>query len=295
MNKNKNLNPYFISGFADAECSFIIEIGRSPTRIGWSVKAVFRIHLHSKDLPLLHKIQEFFGGIGSLHVAKNGQSASFIVTKLDDIKYIIPHFKAYPLRSAKKIDFQLWLECVKLIENKEHLTKEGLNKILSLKSALNLGLSENLKAAFPNVVPIERPAYQVSEAPLDPNWVSGFTEGDGSFFVSISSKTNQVRVRYGIGLNNRETPLMLKIQKFFGGIGTFATNSERKVVIYTISKARDLTSVILPHFDTHGLRGNKLYNYLIWKEILLLVNSKAHLTPEGLAQIKELRSKLNIF
>jgi hypothetical protein len=39
--------------------------------------------------------------------------------------------------------------------------------------------------------------------------------------------------------------------------------------------------------------GNKLTNYLIWKEILLLVNSKAHLTTEGLNTIIGLKSKLN--
>ena len=41
------------------------------------------------------------------------------------------------------------------------------------------------------------------------------------------------------------------------------------------------------------LEGNKFSNYLIWREILFLVNSKAHLTQEGSNQVKELRSKLN--
>lgn len=298
LNKGKGirLSPYWVTGFSDAEGSFMIEIERQPTRIGWRVKAIFSIHLHSKDLPLLHMIQRYFGGIGFIHVAKTGKSVSFKVTKLDDlVNVIIPHFKAYPLRSAKSIDFGLWLQCVKLMENKEHLTEDGLNKIISLKSALNLGLSENLQAAFPRhvVVPIERPAYSVSEAPLDPDWICGFTEGDGSFFVSISSKTNQVRIFYQIGLNDRETPLVQKIQEFFGGIGNISFESKRSVVKYIVVNVKDIRNIILPHFDTYDLIENKLRNYLIWREILLLVYSKAHQTREGLIQIKDLRSKLN--
>lgn len=40
---------------------------------------------------------------------------------------------------------------------KEHLTQEGLMKIVALKTKINLGLSDKLKAAFPDVVPVKRP------------------------------------------------------------------------------------------------------------------------------------------
>jgi hypothetical protein len=65
------------------------------------------------------------------------------------------------------------------------------------------------------------------------------------------------------------------------------------MVYYTVSRIKDWTSLIVPHFDTYELTGNKANNYLIWREILLKVNYKAHLTSEGSNQIQELRSKLN--
>lgn len=49
----------------------------------------------------------------------------------------------------------------------------------------------------------------------------------------------------------------------------------------------------MPHFDAYKLQGNKLKNYLIFREIVLLINSKAHLTPEGFNQIKLLKEGLN--
>jgi LAGLIDADG endonuclease len=242
----------------------MIMIERQSTKIGYKVKAIFNIHLNCNDLPLLQKIQAFFGGIGLIHIAKTGKSASFKVQRLNDLKnVIIPHFKSYPLWSEKNFNFELWLQCVKLMENKQHLTQDGFNKILSLKSALNLGLSDNLQSTFPNIVPIERPAYSVSEAPFKPNWISGFTEGEGSFFVSISQTTNQVRIFYSIGLNNRETLLIKKIQEFFSGIGNISYYTKNKSVQYVIVNVKDLSTIIVPHFYKFGLRENKLHNYLI--------------------------------
>jgi len=47
------------------------------------------------------------------------------------------------------------------IQRKEHLTQEGLIKILALKAAMNRGLSEKLKLAFPGVVPVNRPIVEL--------------------------------------------------------------------------------------------------------------------------------------
>lgn len=43
------------------------------------------------------------------------------------------------------------------MNNKEHLTIEGLQKIVAIKTFLNLGLSDELKTAYPNLVVIKRP------------------------------------------------------------------------------------------------------------------------------------------
>jgi hypothetical protein len=44
-----------------------------------------------------------------------------------------------------------------LINNKEHQTKEGLYKILSIRASMNKGLSSKLKKLFPNLEKVERP------------------------------------------------------------------------------------------------------------------------------------------
>jgi hypothetical protein len=44
--------------------------------------------------------------------------------------------------------------------NREHLTIQGIQKIVNLRSSINLGGSESLKEAFPNTVPVERPVIE---------------------------------------------------------------------------------------------------------------------------------------
>lgn len=101
---------------------------------------------------------------------KQLRASRFTVVKLSDIiNVIIPHFKQYPLQSCKKIDFQLWSQCVEIMANKEHLTNIGLTKIISLKSAINKGLPKNLTLKFKEVELTVRPKYIANENSLNPN------------------------------------------------------------------------------------------------------------------------------
>ena len=58
----------------------------------------------------------------------------------------------------------------------------GLHKIVAIKASLNLGLPEQLKTAFPNVLPVVRPSIK-NQVIQDPNWLTGFTAAEGCFFL----------------------------------------------------------------------------------------------------------------
>ena len=55
---------------------------------------------------------------------------------------IIKFFDQYPLITQKRGDYLLFKEILKIMQLKEHLTTDGLQKIVNLKASLNLGLSE---------------------------------------------------------------------------------------------------------------------------------------------------------
>lgn len=188
-NNTYKLNPNFVTGFTDAEGPFCwkISIRKSQScKTVWSVEPCFQIDLHAKDLHLLYKIQSFFGGIGRIYEASDKQSASFTVASIKDItNVIIPHFEKYPLLTQKRADFEFFKMIIELVSKKEHLNTEGLAKILSIRASMNWGLSQKLINSFPNIIPVERPFVEAPEN-FDPNWIVGFTEGEGNFYVSIS-------------------------------------------------------------------------------------------------------------
>ena len=100
-------------------------------------------------------------------------------------------------------------------------------------------------------------------------------------------------VVYQIELHSRELPLLYKIQDFFGGVGNVQKSSTRSLARYSVVGISDLVNNVLPHFTNFELVGGKQPNFIIWSKILTLVNSKSHLTPEGLNQIRELKLNMN--
>ena len=144
------LNPLYVTGFSDGEACFHLAIGKNAKyKLGFYVNPGFSIALHKKDENLLRKIQEFFGGVGVLREKEN--IVQFRVFSIKDLDVIIKHFDSYPLISKKLADYLLFKEALELIKNKEHLTIEGFNKIISIRASMNKGLPEILKKDFSNI------------------------------------------------------------------------------------------------------------------------------------------------
>nr|QCW06905.1 hypothetical protein [Drechslerella brochopaga] len=99
-----------------------------------------------------------------------------------------------------------------MLKNKEHLTQEGLKQIVSIRASSNNGLSNELKIAFPDIVPVQRPLI-VNQEIKDPDWIAGFTSGDGGFMIQIQkSLTNKVGekvwLRFKISQHSRDLILL---------------------------------------------------------------------------------------
>lgn len=97
------------------------------------------------------QIQSFFKGVGRIKFDNLNNKVGFVVTRISDLNnLIIPHFQEYPLMSKKRADFMLFISIIELMNEKQHLNKEGFIKILKLKSNLNLGLTDELKQLLVN-------------------------------------------------------------------------------------------------------------------------------------------------
>nr|ATI20344.1 cytochrome c oxidase subunit 3 [Juglanconis sp.] len=134
-------NPNWLAGFADGEGFFYVGVLNSKTILsGFSVSLEFSVSQHVRDELLLSKFAEYLecGKISKASARPN--SVTFVVRKFSDIKEkVIPFFQRFPLHGIKSMDYRYFCEVAKIMEDKSHLTLEGLKKIKSLKSGLNKG------------------------------------------------------------------------------------------------------------------------------------------------------------
>ena len=157
---------------------------------------------------------------------------------------------------------------------------------------MNRGLPEQLKLAFPSIVPVERPIVFNQTIP-NPNWIAGFTSAEGSLIVEIlKSKTikleEQVRLIFKFTQHKRDEQLMRSLIPYFGCGAVYNTHSD--VLDFKVTQFTDIVNKIIPFFKKHKIIGVKYKNFENWCEVAELMKEKKHLTAEGLEQIKKIKA-----
>lgn len=136
---SSQINPFWLTGFSDAEACFSVIITKRAN-LNWRVIVSFEINLHIKDITILYQIKDFFK-VGSVTTRPNKFNCVYRVTKIEDlIKTIIPHFIQYPLITQKHSDFLLWSKVVELMKTKQHLNLSSFKTILSYYASINKGI-----------------------------------------------------------------------------------------------------------------------------------------------------------
>lgn len=116
-------------------------ISKSSTfNLGLGVALRFIITQHERDIELLKLIKNFLN-CGGIAIAGNCKQVR--VSKFQDINnIIIPVFAKHCIKGAKLADYVDFCKAAVLIKNKTHLTQEGLDKIIELKSGMNRGRNQ---------------------------------------------------------------------------------------------------------------------------------------------------------
>ena len=302
------INPWFLTGFSDAESSFIISIYRDEnSKLKWRVTPNFSIHIHIKDIALLEEIRNTFG-VGKVRKNSN-KTAIFRVDSIQELQIIIDHFNKYSLISAKVSDFLLFKQCYNLIKQKQHLNQAGLEQIVAFKYNLNKGLNDVLKKAFPSIVPVDRPKYIFKGIP-NPFWISGFVSGDSTFSVSIQKGNNKinnrVRLLFGTCLHIREKELLIGMSKYFLNLESKQSESEnnlykyiydseiRQYTILQIKNFSDVVNKIIPFFNKYPILGIKSLDFDDFKKVAELMKNKEHLTKKGYNKILKIVERMNL-
>lgn len=130
-NSNKNLKNHWLAGFSDADASFQIKVLNRSKKV--EVRLNFQID-QKKDAVLL-LIKDFLGG--NIGYRKNQDTYYYGSTSFGSAKNVINYFDSFHLLSSKHINYLKWRKAYLIIQNRDHLNKEGLEKIIKLKNTMN--------------------------------------------------------------------------------------------------------------------------------------------------------------
>lgn len=284
--------------------------GRSNvSKTGWIVQLFFQVAVHKKDCAFLEQIQSYLG-VGKIH--KHGhQSVILRVSSVKDLQVIIDHFYKYPLITNKLADYNLFKSAYSILINKEHLTQEGLYKLVSIKGSLNLGLSSELKSAFPDVTNIYKPSAGVltNSTPKipDPYWLAVFATWEGCFYVVAQKRSEfktgySFKLKFSIAQHVRDEDLLKSLITYFGG-GILAPSAvpgyaarnykNRETFELVFAKFTDIEQIVIPFFGKYPIGGAKSLDYQDFLKVFSIMKEKEHLTSEGALEILKIKEGMN--
>lgn len=96
--------------------------------------------------------------------------------------------------------------------------------------------------------------------------------------------------------HKRDIKLLYAIKDFFGH-GMVVSNKAKNSNIYEyrVRKFETLCNIVVPFFESNGLLTTKKFNFLCFREVILIMKRQEHLTETGLNRIVEIKNKMNRF
>ena len=102
--KKMKFNPYYLTGFSDAEGTLAILMLKGQGALGLGLsRLVFNIGVHLREKELLDKVAAYFA-VGKVYVDYK-DSCQYLIQSVADLAVIVKHFDNYPLITQKRGDF----------------------------------------------------------------------------------------------------------------------------------------------------------------------------------------------
>lgn len=230
----------------------------------------------NKDLPLINKFLEIYGG--RLRFKNKENAIVWIVNNHKELINLITLMNGY-LRTPKLIKFNeliVWL-------NDRYLYN----------------------------IPVHSP--DTSDL-INNGWLAGFIDADGSFKVRYTEKrtddkTNKVltkgriEVRFALEQlqnlnlpnNNSYKPIMLNIQSFFGITTDLRISKHNIDKTYWIIEVTSLNklNLLIQYLNNYPLLTAKRNDFDDWYKVYQLIVDKKHLSEDGKLLIKQIKSNMN--
>ena len=131
---------------------------------------------------------------------------------------------------------------------------------------------------------------------LESQWVVGFVDGEGCFFIGLNKNPEmtlgfQILPEFCVVQHQRDEQILYALKKFWG-FGVVRKNHGDRLC-YRVRGINNLNKTIVPFFEKHSLKTKKKIDFLKFRKVLQLIEKKQHLTIQGLLEIDAIRLEMN--
>lgn len=136
---------------------------------------------------------------------------------------------------------------------------------------------------------------------INPWYISGFVDGEGSFHISISRKADLplgwvIIPEFHVSQDVGRSSILYELQNYFN-CGIVKANHKRKLndstKVLVVRNRSDLIKKIIPFFAKYPMRSSKQSDYLMFAEIVQMMLRHEHLTLSGFEEIVKKSFQMN--
>ena len=142
---------------------------------------------------------------------------------------------------------------------------------------------------------------RIQKKKLNPHYVAGFIDGEGSFSVSIGKHKTlrrgfEIRPEFEIELRADDREILERILVTIGCGKIYDCSYERygwyPHAKYKITSNQDMKNYLFPFLDKYRLQAKKARVYKLFRKIVTMICNKKHLSDEGFDVITKLRDEI---
>lgn len=114
--------------------------------------------------------------------------------------------------------------------------------------------------------------------------------------MDLRVEHHQVLPEFRIVQHKRDVKLLYAIKTFFGhGMVVSDKSKDSLVYEYRVRKFDTLYDVIVPFFESNKLLTSKRFNFLAFRDVILMMKQQEHITEDGLSKIIAIKNRMDQF
>ena len=131
---------------------------------------------------------------------------------------------------------------------------------------------------------------------INNDYFAGFVDGEGCFYVGFSKRIDlpipwQIITEFHVSQNPGSRAVLEAFKKRLR-CGYLKPNHAKSIRdrtwILIVKNRKDLLSRVVPFFEQHNLHSAKQHDFVIFKEVLRIIEKKQHLSRDGFLKIVNL-------